>query len=69
MVNFEDKRQESLVRELKDYMFILPHQYSRLASIYNNIGAVYFEMGTRTMKEKAKENVKAKVKVKGRKGS
>ena len=35
----------SLKRELADYLFVLEHPkgYERLASILNNIGAVYFE--------------------------
>eukprot|EP01127_Copromyxa_protea_P005301 TRINITY_DN1524_c0_g1_i3.p1 TRINITY_DN1524_c0_g1~~TRINITY_DN1524_c0_g1_i3.p1 ORF type:complete len:973 (+),score=284.52 TRINITY_DN1524_c0_g1_i3:7-2925(+) len=45
MIHFEEKRQESLARELADYMHILPLPYFRMASIHNNIGAVYFEMG------------------------
>lgn len=35
----------SLQRELEDYEFVMTHPqgYDRIASIYNNVGAVYFE--------------------------
>jgi tetratricopeptide (TPR) repeat protein len=48
-----EKHQQSLTREFQDYEFIAGKPYSRMASIYNNIGAVYFEQG---LVEKALEH-------------
>lgn len=48
LVDAEDtieKHHQSLIREFKDYQFISGKPYKRMASIYNNIGAVYFEQG------------------------
>jgi tetratricopeptide (TPR) repeat protein len=43
--DYDRVKEESLKRELEDYEFIISKSYKRMASIINNMGAVYFEKG------------------------